>query len=51
MLDDYQRVALSMADWSPVADRVEVTAFTEHQADSEELVAALADVEIVFVMR
>ena len=51
MLDDYQGVALSMADWSPVADRVEVTAFTEHQADSEELVAALADVDIVVVMR
>jgi phosphoglycerate dehydrogenase-like enzyme len=30
---------------------VEVTAFTEHQADSEELVAALADVDIVVVMR
>ena len=51
VLDDYQGVALSMADWSPVADRVEVTAFTEHRADSEELVAALADVDIVVVMR
>jgi len=51
VLDDYQGVALSMADWSPVADRVEITAFTEHQADSEELVAALADVDIVVVMR
>jgi phosphoglycerate dehydrogenase-like enzyme len=51
VLDDYQGVALSMADWSPVADRVEVTAFTEHQTDSEELVAALADVDIVVVMR
>ncbi len=51
VLDDYQGVALSMADWSPVADRVEVTAFTEHQADSEELVAVLADVDIVVVMR
>ena len=30
---------------------MEVTAFTEHQADSEELVAALADVDIVVVMR
>jgi phosphoglycerate dehydrogenase-like enzyme len=51
VLDDYQGVALSMADWSPVADRVQVTAFTEHQADTEELVAALADVDIVVVMR
>jgi len=51
VLDDYQGVALSMADWSPVADRVEVTAFTEHRADSEELVAALTDVDIVVVMR
>ena len=51
VLDDYQGVALSMADWSPVTDRVEVTAFTEHQADTEELVAALADVDIVVVMR
>jgi phosphoglycerate dehydrogenase-like enzyme len=51
VLDDYQGVALSMADWSPVTDRVEVTAFTEHQADSEQLIAALADVDIVVVMR
>jgi phosphoglycerate dehydrogenase-like enzyme len=51
VLDDYQGVARSMADWSPVTGRVEVTAFTEHIADTKELVAALADVDIVVVMR
>jgi phosphoglycerate dehydrogenase-like enzyme len=30
---------------------VEATAFTEHHADPEELAAALADVDVVVVMR
>jgi phosphoglycerate dehydrogenase-like enzyme len=51
VLDDYQGVALSMADWSGLAGDVEVTVLREHIADPDDLVAALADSEIVVSMR
>jgi phosphoglycerate dehydrogenase-like enzyme len=51
VLDDYQGVALSTADWSGLAGDVEVTVLREHIADPDELVAALADSEIVVSMR
>ncbi|MFD5464663.1 D-2-hydroxyacid dehydrogenase family protein [Kitasatospora sp. NPDC127059] len=51
VLDDFQGVATSSADWSPVADRVEVTAFREHHGSEEELAAALAGFDIVVTLR
>jgi phosphoglycerate dehydrogenase-like enzyme len=51
VLDDYQNVALQMADWSPVAQRAEITVFTDHVAGQDELVALLAPFDIVVVMR
>ncbi|MFD9687037.1 D-2-hydroxyacid dehydrogenase family protein [Kitasatospora sp. NPDC059146] len=51
VLDDFQSVATSSADWTPVADRVEVTAFREHHTSEEELVAALAGFDIVVTLR
>ena len=51
VLDDYQHAALPAADWSPIADRVEVRAFDRHIADEGELAAAIGDCEIVVVMR
>lgn len=51
ILDDYQNAALRMADWSVLADRVEVVALHEHIEDEDALVAALADAEIVVIMR
>ncbi|MFI7467840.1 D-2-hydroxyacid dehydrogenase family protein [Nonomuraea sp. NPDC049646] len=47
VLDDYQGVALGLADWS----RVRATSFRAHFTSQDELVAALADFEIVVVMR
>ena len=41
VLDDYQNVALTMADWSPVTARADVTVFTDHVADADEFVARL----------
>ncbi|HEY8986559.1 MAG TPA: D-2-hydroxyacid dehydrogenase family protein, partial [Streptomyces sp.] len=35
VLDDYQGVALTFADWSPLAGRVEVRALREHIADRD----------------
>jgi len=51
ILDDYQHVALSYADWSPIADRVETQVFSEHIADENALVAALGDAQIIVIMR
>jgi phosphoglycerate dehydrogenase-like enzyme len=50
VLDDYQRVALSSADWSAVAARAEIASIDRH-LDGEALVDALADSEVVVLMR
>ena len=42
ILDDYQNVALEMADWTALAARAEITGFNDHLADVEELVERLA---------
>jgi phosphoglycerate dehydrogenase-like enzyme len=47
ILDDYQGVALGMADWSIV----EATSFPEHFESTDALVEAIADYEIVVIMR
>lgn len=51
ILDDYQNVALEMADWSPVTDRADITVFNDHLADADQLVTRLAPFDVVFVMR
>jgi phosphoglycerate dehydrogenase-like enzyme len=51
VLDDFQGVAKTMADWSPVADAVEVVSFAEHFATEEALADALADFDIVVTLR
>ncbi|MDT0569084.1 D-2-hydroxyacid dehydrogenase family protein [Streptomyces sp. DSM 3412] len=51
VLDDYQDAALTLADWSPLADQVEVRTLREHITDRDRLVAELADCEIVVAMR
>jgi phosphoglycerate dehydrogenase-like enzyme len=50
VLDDYQDVALSFADWSPVADRYSIVVVTEHVV-GEALVELLRDSEVVVAMR
>ena len=50
VLDDYQNVALSLADWTPVTSRADVTSFADHVADDDELVARLEPFDVVFVM-
>jgi phosphoglycerate dehydrogenase-like enzyme len=51
VLDDYQNVALRMADWAPVARRAEITVFTDHIADPDQLVQRLTPFDVIFVMR
>ena len=51
ILDDYQNVALSMADWSAVAARADITVFHDHLADSDAVIERLAPFDVVCVMR
>jgi phosphoglycerate dehydrogenase-like enzyme len=51
VLDDYQNVALEMADWSALAREVEVKVFNAHLGDHGNVINALADFEIVCAMR
>jgi phosphoglycerate dehydrogenase-like enzyme len=51
VLDDYQNVALSMADWSVLDARATVTVFNDHVADTDAVVERLQPFDIVCVMR
>ena len=52
ILDDYQHVAHSFADWSSLEQRgVAVTVFNQHLAAESDVVAALQDFDIVIAMR
>jgi phosphoglycerate dehydrogenase-like enzyme len=52
ILDDFQGVALDMADWSPVRARgIEIAVERFPFADAEDVVRSLADSEIVAAMR
>jgi phosphoglycerate dehydrogenase-like enzyme len=51
ILDDYQNVALEMADWSPVARRAEITVFNDHVADPDAVVERLLPFDVICVMR
>jgi phosphoglycerate dehydrogenase-like enzyme len=51
ILDDYQDVALRLADWSAVARRAEITVFNDHIADPAALVERLRPFDAVCVMR
>ncbi|MFI6321695.1 D-2-hydroxyacid dehydrogenase family protein [Nonomuraea sp. NPDC050556] len=47
ILDDYQNVALALADWSAVR----ATSFSRHFASEDALVEAIGDFEVVMMMR
>jgi phosphoglycerate dehydrogenase-like enzyme len=51
ILDDYQNVALKMADWSAPSGRAEITVFNDHVADPSALVERLLPFDVVCVMR
>ncbi|MBU9853394.1 D-2-hydroxyacid dehydrogenase family protein [Rahnella aceris] len=51
ILDDYQNVSLSLADWRSLAPQVECQAMTEHIADENTLAETLKDADIVVIMR
>jgi phosphoglycerate dehydrogenase-like enzyme len=51
VLDDYQRVALDAGPWDRLSGRAAVTTLTEHVADTDALVTALAGAQVVVAMR
>jgi phosphoglycerate dehydrogenase-like enzyme len=51
VLDDYQNVALSLADWSVLDEWATVTVFNDHLANSDAVVERLQPFDIVCVMR
>ena len=51
ILDDYQQAALSSADWTVLADRVDVRVLHRRVADEAVLASLIGDCEVVVVMR
>ncbi len=51
VLDDYQGVALRMADWSRLPTGTEVEVFQDHLADLDAVAARLAGFDVVLAMR
>jgi phosphoglycerate dehydrogenase-like enzyme len=51
VLDDYQNVALSMADWSVLDGQATFTVFNDHLPGADAVVARLQPFDVVCVMR
>ncbi len=51
VLDDYQGVALEMADWSTLPQEMQVQVFRDHLVGTDAVVERLKDFEIVVIMR
>jgi phosphoglycerate dehydrogenase-like enzyme len=51
ILDDYQNVALKLADWSKVKGEIEIKVFHEHLGGADKVIAALKGFSIIVAMR
>ncbi|AGA25011.1 D-2-hydroxyacid dehydrogenase family protein [Singulisphaera acidiphila] len=51
ILDDYQNVALEMADWSPLAEQAVITVFNDHLSNLDDLVERLLPFDVICLMR
>jgi phosphoglycerate dehydrogenase-like enzyme len=51
ILDDYQDIALKVADWSKVAGDLDIKVFNEHLGEANEVVRALQGFDIICAMR
>jgi phosphoglycerate dehydrogenase-like enzyme len=51
ILDDYQNVALGMADWSRLQGQNRIVVFNEHLADLETAARRLAPFDVIGIMR
>ena len=51
ILDDYQNVALDLADWSPLKIRAEITVFNDHVGQDAQVIERLKPFDVLCVMR
>lgn len=51
ILDDYQNVALTLADWSSVEDSADITVFNDHVEDVDAVADRLSPFDVVVIMR
>ena len=51
VLDDYQGIALSIADWSSVSNRTNITVFRDHLADEDAVAERLQPFDVICIMR
>src|ERR671918_361865 len=51
ILDDYQNIAMSVADWSKVKSDIEIKVFNEHLGSGDNVAKALQGFQIVCAMR
>src|SRR2546427_13123587 len=51
ILDDYQEIAMKLADWSSIPCRPEIKVFREHVFDLEKLAQRLLPYDILCIMR
>ena len=51
ILDDYQNVALQLADWSAVRRHAEISVFNDHLADPKAVIERLRPFDAICVMR
>jgi phosphoglycerate dehydrogenase-like enzyme len=51
ILDDYQNVALKLADWSGVSKRAQIDVFNDHVAEPDAVVERLRPYDVLAVMR
>ncbi|MFT4436523.1 D-2-hydroxyacid dehydrogenase family protein [Caballeronia sp. 15715] len=51
VLDDYQQIARSMADWGTLSSRAQVVFFHDHDGDLESLAARLGSFDVIVLMR
>lgn len=51
VLDDYQSVALEMADWSVLREKADVAVFRDPLSEPTQIIARLQPFEVVWVMR
>lgn len=51
VLDDYPKLAMQMADWSPLKDRAAITVFNDHVVGADAIVERLYPFDVVSIMR
>jgi phosphoglycerate dehydrogenase-like enzyme len=51
ILDDYQNVALRVADWSPLKGKADITVFNEHLGEAGNVVKTLQGFDVICAMR